>query len=48
MKKNESADKVIFNMVAGHPAYVELFTTEFKTNAKLYTAAQKNKISMAF
>ena len=35
MKKNESADKVISNMAAGQPAYVELFTAEFKTLTKI-------------
>ena len=35
MKKNESADKVISNMAAGQPAYIELFTAEFKVLTKI-------------
>ena len=35
MKKNESADKVISNMAAGQPAYIELFTAEFKALTKI-------------
>lgn len=35
MKKNEAADKVISNMAAGQPAYIELFTAEFKVLTKI-------------